>query len=81
MKANLITHINEVTMRDYTIIEEEGLNTLVRGSAAMGNPGLTLSYKDDEENPGKHMIVIAAPDLAGIFKFMDQAEIAVYILT
>lgn len=81
MKANLIVSINEVTIRGYSLIEDEGINNLVAGSASMGYPGITMTYEDDEENPGKHMIVIAAPDQTSIFKFLDLAEIAVNILT
>ena len=81
MKCNLITQINEVTIRNYSLIEDEGLNALVAGSAGMGNPGLTLFYEDDEENLGQHMIVITAPDMDGILKFLDFAEVPVRILT
>lgn len=73
--------INEVAIRDYTLLEDEGLNSLVAGSEQLGNPGLSLKYEEDEENPGRHMIIIAALDLPSILKFLDFAELPVKILT
>ena len=81
MKANLITQLNQVTIRDYSLLEDEGICSIVTGSADMGNSGITMTYEDDEENPGKHMIIVTAPDLTGILTFLDQAEIGVKILT
>lgn len=81
MKCKLIVQINKVVIRDYSLLEDEGFCSLVEGSAQMGNPGITLKYEDDEENLGCHMIVIAAPDLPSILKFLDFAEIEVQILT
>lgn len=80
MKCNLIVQTNELTVRDYTIVEDEGMGNLLAGAAGMGNPGLVLSYEGDEENPGKNMIIIAAQDLPSILKFLDFAELPVRIL-
>jgi len=81
MKANLIVQTNEVTIRDYTLIEDEGFGNLVSGSEAISIAGIKMEYEDDEDNPGKNMIVITAPDLPSIFKFLDFAGIPVHILT
>ena len=68
MKCKLIVQINEVVIRDYTLIEDEGIGNLVDDAEGMGNPGLVRSYEDDEENLGKYIIVIAAPDLESILR-------------
>lgn len=81
MKANLITQLNQVTIRDYSLLEDEGICSLVAGSMGLGNSRIIMIYEDDEENPGRHMIVIAAPDHEAILKFLDFAEIPVRILT
>jgi hypothetical protein len=76
MRCNLIVQINEVTIRDYTLIEDEGIGNLVAGLY----PELKMSYEDDEETPGRHMIVITGPDLKSILKFLDFSEIPVKII-
>lgn len=81
MKANLITQLNQVTIRDYSLLEDEGICSLVAGSTGMGNPGIIMTYEDDEENPGKHIIIVTAPSLGGILEFLDQTDIPVKILT
>ena len=81
MKCKLIVQINEVIIRDYSLIEDEGLNSLVSGSKGMGNPGLTLTYEDEEETPGRYVIVIKALNLTSLLEFLDFAEIQVKILT
>lgn len=76
MKCNLILQINEVTIRNYTIIEDEGIGNLVTHY-----PELKMSYEDDEEMPGMHVIVISAPDPKPLLKFLDFSELSVRILT
>lgn len=76
MKCNLIVQINEVTIKDYTLIEDEGIIHLVERY-----PALKMTYEDDEEVPGRYVIVLAAPDLESLFEFLDFAEIPVKILT
>lgn len=75
MRCNLIVEINELTVRDYTLVEDEGLSGLVPGS-----PGVSRSYEDDEESPGKNMMVIKGIDLNAILKFLSFAEIPVRII-
>ena len=76
MKCNLIVDTNELTVRDYTIIEDEGIGNLLALY-----PHISMTYEDDEKSPGGNMIVITAPDLKSIFKFLDFAEIQVKIIT
>lgn len=76
MKCNLIVQTKEVTIRDYSIVEDEGI-----GNLAAGHPELNMSYEDDEKTPGKNVIVITAPDLNSILKFLDFAELPVKIIT
>lgn len=75
MKCNLIVEINEITIRDYTLIEDEGLISIV-GS----RPDLSFSYEDDEEKPDKHILVIKGNSLQALFSFLSFAEIAVNVI-
>lgn len=75
MKCNLIIQINEVTIRNYTIIEDEGIGNLVSLY-----PELKMSYEDDEEMAGKYVIIISAPEAKPLLKFLDFAELPVRIL-
>lgn len=80
MTSKLIVQINEVLIRDYSLIEDEGLNALVAGADNLGITGLALSYEDDEEeNEGKSTIIIAAPDLPSILKFLHFIDLPVEI--
>jgi hypothetical protein len=84
MKAKLITQSNELVVRNYSLIEDEGLAAVVAGSDGMGNPGITMAYEDDEGNEGnegKDMIVITATSLPSILKFVDFIGVEVKILT
>lgn len=76
MLANLILQLNEVTIRDYSLIEDEGLQTLVSA-----REHLSITYEDDEESPGRHIIVIKAPDLKSLLSFLDFTGLPVKILT
>ena len=76
MRCNLIIQINEVTIRDYTVIEDEGI-----GGLLTNYPEITLRYEDDDKTPGRTMMVLAAPDLSCLFQFLDFSEIPVRILT
>lgn len=76
MLANLILQLNEVTIRDYSLIEDEGLQALVSS-----REGLSITYEDDEERPGQHIIVIKAPDLKRLFSFLDFIGLPVKIIT
>lgn len=75
MKSNLIMELNEITVRDYSLIEDEGLISLVAG-----HPGLSLSYEDDEEKPNRHVIVIKGPTLDSLFKFLHATDLPVCII-
>lgn len=76
MRCNLIIEINEITVRDYTIVEEEGLIDLT------GNrPDISFEYEDDEEKPGKHILVIKGKTLKALFSYADFAEIPVKIIS
>lgn len=76
MKCNLIVGLNEVTIRDYTLIEDEGLQTLV---STRGN--IRLTYEDDEERPNYYVITISAPDQSTLFSFLSFIELPVKIIT
>ncbi|HET6255884.1 MAG TPA: hypothetical protein VFE32_17535 [Puia sp.] len=80
MKANYVTQTNEVTIRDYSLLEDEGVGNLVEAAEGMGWIGVTSEYEDDELSPGKHMIVITAVDQLSLFRFLEHAEIPVYII-
>lgn len=80
MRANLIVSINEITIRDYTIIEDEGLGELA-AATHLGWSGITLTYERDEESPKKNMILITGPDLPTLFKFLDFIELPVKIIS
>jgi hypothetical protein len=76
MKANLLIQINEITVRDYTLIEDEGI-----GASLSNYPNLSSVYEDDGERPGKHMIVIRGKTLEDLFKYLDFVELPVWIMT
>lgn len=78
MKANLIISICEVVIRDYSLIEDTGIISHVGTDIT---PNTTFEYEDDEENPGKHMIVIKGKSLEDVLKFLDFTEILVKIVT
>lgn len=70
MKCNLIPQTNEITIRQYTLIEDEGITSLVSS-----RPMLSMKYEDDEENPGRHMIVIAGSSLQALMGFLSFVEL------
>lgn len=78
MKANLIVSILEVTIREYSLIEDEGLGNLMGSDST---PNVSLAYEDDEEKPSKHVIVITGKTLEDLFRFLDFTEIPVKIIT
>lgn len=75
MKCNLIVELNELTVRDYTIVEDEGIIGL------LGNrPEISFSYEDDEEIDGKHVLVLKAAKLKDMLRFLSFSEIRVKII-
>jgi len=76
IECNLIIKLCEVTIRGYSIIEDEGIIHLVAG-----HPKLKMTYEEDEKKPGSHMILISAPDQESLFKFLAFAEMPVHIIT
>jgi hypothetical protein len=77
MKANLIVSINELTIKDYSLLEDEGLGNLMGSDVT---PNVSMAYEDDRESPGKHMIVIKGKSLEDLFKFLDFTDIVVKIV-
>lgn len=77
MKANLIVAINELNIREYSLIEDEGLGNLMGSDVT---PNVSMTYEDDEENPGKHIIVIKGNTLEDLFRFLDFTDILVKIV-
>lgn len=75
MKCNLIIETNEITIRDYSLIEDEGLISII-GS----RPALSFSYEDDEEQPGKHVLIVKAAAIKSLFEFVAFIEVAVNII-
>lgn len=75
MRCNLILKTNEVTVRDYTLIEDEGLISLVSSRI-----GLSFKYEDDEDKVGGHMIVIKGNTLDALFEFLSFTELVVRII-
>lgn len=76
MKCNLIVEINEITIRDFTLIEDEGIICLL----ASQYPNLSFEYEDDEEKPGKYILVIKGATLEALFKFLSFSEIPVKVI-
>ena len=77
MKANLIVSNNELTIQDYSLLEDEGIGNLMGTDVT---PNVSRTYEDDQENPGKHMIVIKGKTLEDLFKFLDFTDILVKIV-
>ncbi len=75
MKANLIIELNQITVRGYSLIEEEGLIALLSA-----HKSLTFTYEDNEEGKGQ-VFVIDAPSLHFIFNFLHASELPVTIIT
>ena len=73
MKANLITEIKEVTFRALSIIEEEGIMSLLNA-----HPDITFKY---EEEPDGRVLVLQSPYLIPLFKFLSFSEIPVTIIS
>lgn len=77
MRCNLIAAINEVTIRDYTLIEDAGLRDHCGVDFL---PGISFEYEEDEEEPGKHMIVVRGQTLEALFKWLSFVELQVKII-
>jgi len=75
MKANLIVEINEITIRHYSIIEEEGLLTHVKL-----HPELSFEYEEDEEEPDKHVLIVKGKSLDDLLTFLSSTELLVKII-
>lgn len=75
MKCNLFVEINEITIRHYSLIEDEGLISLVGCRS-----GLSFLYEDDEEEPGRQVLVIKGDSIAALFEFLSFTELAVKII-
>lgn len=78
MKCNLIIQTNEVTIRDYTLIEDSGIMSHVGVDIL---PGISSSYEEDEENSENQMIVIKGETLETLFKWLDFLALPVRIMT
>jgi hypothetical protein len=75
MKCNLIIELNELTVRDYSIIEEEGI------LASMNNYAqLSFSYEEDEESASKYVLIIKGPVLTPLLSFISFIELPVIII-
>lgn len=72
MKANLITEIKEITFRELSIVEEEGIMGLLHA-----HPDITFQYEDE---PDAQVLVLKAQYLIPLFKFLSFAEIEVKII-
>jgi len=75
MRSNLIVELNEITIRDYTLIEDEGLVSLVSS-----RPELSLEYEEDEEKSNRHVIVIKGKSLDALLTFLSFIELPVKII-
>lgn len=72
MKANLIVEINEITVRDCSLIEDEGLISLLSL-----RPELSFSYEDENDS---NILVIKGPTLISILQFLSFIELPVKII-
>lgn len=77
MRCSLIVSINEVVVRDYTLIEDAGLRDHVGVDFL---PGISFEYEVDEEKPGKKMIIIKGTSLDTLLKWLSFVELAVTII-
>lgn len=75
MRCNLIVEALEITIRHYSLIEDEGLISLV-GSRS----GLSFLYEDDEEEPGRHVLVIKGNSFGALLEFLSFTELIVKII-
>lgn len=75
MTCNLIVSTNEVTIRGYTLIEDSGILAHIDFL-----PGISFKYEDDEERPGKQMIVIKGGNLEALLKWLAFVELPVKII-
>lgn len=74
MNCNLIVEINEITVRNYSLIEEEGLISHI-GS----RPGISFEYEKDEETAGR-VLVIKGESLDALLEFLSFTELKVKII-
>jgi hypothetical protein len=77
MKANLIVKTCEVTIRDYSLLEDEGIGNIVNGNQEWG---LSHTYEEDPESSTGHAIVIRGQSLERILDFLDFSEIRVMVI-
>lgn len=75
MNCNLVVESKEITIRGYTLVEDEGLIALI-GS----RPELTFEYEGDQESPGRHMLVVKGDRLESLLNFLSFSEILVKII-
>jgi len=76
MKAKLIVQNSEVVIRGYSLIEEEGIRAVLSNY-----PKLSSEYEEDEENQGRHMLVVRAQEIQDLFKFFEFIEIPLHIIS
>ena len=76
MRCNLIVELNEVTIRDYSLIEDSGILAHIDFMS-----GISFEYEDDEEQPGKHVIVIKGKSLEAILRWLAFVELQVKIIS
>ena len=76
MKCNLIVEINELTVRDYTIVEEEGILSLL---AAEWFADLSFSYEGEDEP--EWVLVIKAQDLGSLLRFLSFFSAGITLAT
>lgn len=72
MKANLIIEINEITLRDYSLIEEEGILSVLHAY-----PDIRFVYEEDDDD---RVFVLKASVLAPLLKFLSFTAIPVTII-
>lgn len=77
MRCNLIVDTNEVTIRDYTLIEDAGIGNHIGADFL---PVVSFKYEDDEESLGKQMIVVKAQVLSELLKWLSFVELPVKII-
>jgi len=76
MRCNLIVELNEVTIRDYTLIEDSGIVAHIDFL-----PGISFQYEDDKEKPGTRIIVVKGESLKAILHWLSFVELQVKIIS
>jgi len=79
MNANLLLELNEITIRNYSYVEEKGIIQILISTFP---PKLTFEFEEDEdgENNGQQVLVLKGNSLQALLSFLANSKIPVTII-